>query len=58
MVQIDRNRRGRVVACYIRDNIRFNVKACLSNNIETIFINAMFPKTELIRLAVINKPPN
>ena len=46
----DRNRKGGGVACYIRNNICFNLKTCISNNIENIFIDPMFP--------IIHKPPN
>ena len=34
IVQNDKNRKGGGIACYIRNNICFNLKACLSNNIE------------------------
>ena len=34
IIRNDRNRKGGGVACYIRNNICFNLKTCLSNNIE------------------------
>ena len=34
IVQNDKNRKGGGIACYIRNNICFNLKARLSNNIE------------------------
>ena len=43
---------------YIRNNICFNLKICLSNNIENIFIDLLFPKTKPITIGVIYKPPN
>ena len=59
IVRNDRNRKGGGVACYIGNNICFNLKACLSNNIENIFIDLLFPKTKTITIGVIyNKPPN
>ena len=36
----------------------FNLKTCLSNNIENIFIDLLFPKTKPITVGVIYKPPN
>ena len=38
--------------------ICFNLKTCLSNNIENIFIDLLFPKTKPITVGVIHKPPN
>ena len=54
----DRNRKGGGVACYIRNNICFNLKTCLSRNIENIFINRLFPNTKPITIGVEYKPPN
>ena len=54
----DRNKKGRGAACYIRINICFNLKTCLSNNIENIFIDLLFPKTKPITVGVIYKPPD
>ena len=34
IVRNDRNTKGGDVACFIRNNICFNLKTCLSNNIE------------------------
>ena len=58
IVQNDRNRNGGGVACYIRNNICFNLKTCISNNIENIFIDLLFPKTKPITIGVIYKPLN
>ena len=58
IVRNDRNREGGGVACYIRNNICFNRKTCLSNNIENIFIDLLFPKTKPITIGVIYNPPN
>ena len=37
IVQNDKNRNSGGVACYIRNNICFNRKACISDNIEDKF---------------------
>ena len=42
----------------LRTTICFNLKTCLSNNIENIFIDLLFPKTRSITIGVIYKPPN
>ena len=39
-------------------NIYKHLKTCLSNNIENIFIDLLFPKTKPITVGVIYKPPN
>ena len=36
LTQSNRNRKGGVVACYVRDKICFNMKTCLSSSIEKI----------------------
>ena len=58
IVRSNRNRKGRGVACHIRNNICFNLKTCLSKNIENIFIDLLFPKTKLITIDVTYKSPN
>ena len=49
IVQSDRNRKGRGIACYIRKNICFNLKTCLSGNTENILIDLLFQKTKPIK---------
>ena len=51
----DRNRNGGGVACYIRNNICFNKKTCISDNIENIFIDLLFPKIKPISAGIIYK---
>ena len=58
IVRNDRNRNGGGVACYIRNNICFNRKNCLSDNIENIFIDLLFPKTKPISVGIVCKPPS
>ena len=53
-----RNRINRGVACYIRNNICFNRKACTSDNVENIFIDILFPKTKPISVGIIYKSPS
>ena len=58
IVRNDRNRNGGGVACYIRNNICFNKKTCISDNIENIFTDLLFPKTKSISVGIIYKPPS
>ena len=58
IVRNDRNRKGGGIACYIRNNICFNRKACISDNIENIFNDLLFPKTKPISVGIIYKPPS
>ena len=54
----DGNRKGGGVACYIRSDVCFNLKTCLFNNIENIFIDQLFLKTKPVTVGVMYKPPN
>ena len=56
IVRNDRNRNGGGVACYIRNNNYFNMKTCISDNIENILIDLLFPKTKPISVGIIYKP--
>ena len=47
----DRNRKGRGVVCYIRNNICFNRKAGISDNIEK-------SKSKPISVGIIYSPPS
>ena len=59
IVRNDRNRKGRGVACYIRSNICYSRKTCLSDNLENIFIDLLFPKTKpFCILGIFYKPPS
>ena len=53
IVRNDRNRNGGGVACYIRNKICFNRKTYISENIENIFIDLLFPKTKPVSVGII-----
>ena len=57
IVRNNRNRNGGGLACYILNNICFNKKACIFDNIENIFIDLLFPKTKSISVGIMYKPP-
>ena len=48
----DRDRMGGGVACYIRSNICYLRKTCLSGSLENISINILFPKPKLISVGI------
>ena len=54
----DRNRRGGGVACYIRNNLSYNIKENFSDEIENLFLDIMLPKTKPILLGVVYRPPD
>ena len=49
---------GGGVACYIRSNIYYSRKTCLSDKLENIFIGLLFPKTKPISVDIFYKPPS
>ena len=57
LVLNDRNKKGGDLACYIRRNICYSRKRCLSYNLENIFIDLLFPKAKPIFIGIIFKPP-
>ena len=58
IVRNDRNKNDGDVACYIRNNICYNRKTCICDNIENISINLLFPKAKPISIGIIYKKPN
>ena len=58
LIRYDRDRRGGGVAYYVKNNICYTVKNGISNGIENIFLDLLFPKTKPISIGIIYKPPN
>ena len=58
VLRCDRNRNGVGVACYIREDIGFDVKSCLSNDIEHIFFDVLLLKTKPFSVGIFYRPPN
>ena len=54
----DRNRKGGGVACYIRNDISFNIRENFSNEIENIFLDILLPKTKPILIGIVYRPPD
>ena len=58
LVRSDRNRHGGGVACYIRNDISFDVRGDFSNEIENIFLDIFLPKTKPILIGILYRPPD
>ena len=53
-----RNRHGGGVACYIRNDVSYNVKSYFSKDIENIFCELLLPNIKPIVVGTIYRSPN
>ena len=58
LIRSDRNREGGGIACYIKTIISFNYHRSLSENFENILIDILLPKSKLVTLGIIYRPPD
>ena len=58
LLRCDRNRHGGGVACYIRNDLSYNVKSYFPKDIENIFFELLLPNTKPIVVGTIYHPPN
>ena len=58
LIRNDRNRNGGGVACYVRDDINFNIRDELVDEMESIFFDILLPKSKPILIGVLYRPPN
>jgi len=58
LIRNDRNRNGGGVACYVREDIHFNIREELSDEIESIFFDILLPKSKPILVGVLYRPAN
>ena len=58
LIRKDRCRNGGGVACYIRNDIHFNIREELTDEMESIFFDILLPKSKPILIGVIYRPPN
>ena len=54
----DRNRKGGGVACFIKDDLSYNIREKFSDEIESIVLDIMLPKTKPILIGVVYRPPD
>ena len=53
LIRSDRNRHGGGVACYVNNNVSFNIRSDFSTDIENIFIDILLPKTKPLLLGIL-----
>ena len=58
IVRNDRNKMCGGVACYIRNDLCFNIKNIFSNSIKHFFFEILIPKVKSIVIGIIYRPPN
>ena len=46
------------MACYVRNDISFNIRENFSNKIESIFVDILLPKTKPILIGIVYRPPD
>ena len=54
----DRNRHGSVVACYIRNDLNYNILSVFPREIESVFFEILLPNSKPITVGTIYRPPN
>ena len=58
IIRCDRNRNRGGVACYVRQDVCFNLRGTAMGDIKSIFSDILFPKTKLIFERIIYRLPN
>ena len=58
LLSCDRNRHGRGVACYIRNDLSYKFKSYFPKDIENIFSELFLPNTKPTVVGTIYRPPN
>ena len=58
IIRNHRNRNGGGVACYIRNDLCFDIKNIFSNSIELVFFEILIPKVKPVAIGIFYRPPN
>ena len=58
IIRNDRDRNCGGVACYIRNDLCFNIKNIFSNSIEHVFFEILVPKVKLMATGIFYRTPN
>ena len=58
IIRCDRNRHGGGVACYIRNDLSYNIISVLPTEIESVFFEILLPNSKPITVGTIYRPPN
>ena len=58
ILRCDRNRHGGGVACYIRNDLSYNIISVFPSEIESVFFEILLPNSKPITVETIYRPPN
>ena len=58
ILRCDRNRHGGGVACYIRNDLSYNILSAFPREIESVFFEILLPNSKPITVGTIYRPPN
>ena len=58
IIRCDRNRHRGGVACYIRNDLSYNIISVLPTEIESVFFEILLPNSKPIAVGTIYRPPN
>ena len=58
LIRSDRNRRGGSVACYIKKDRHYYVRANCRTNFENIFLDLLLPNSKPILIGILYRPPD
>ena len=58
LIRNDRNRNGGGVACYVRNDIHFNIRDEFIDEMGSIFFDILLPKSKPILVGFLYRPPN
>ena len=58
LIRSDRNRQGDGVACFIKNDLSYNMKSFLPSEIENIFLEIFLPHSKPLLVGTIYRPPS
>ena len=58
ILRCNRNRHGGGVACYIRNDLSYNILSVFPREIESVFFEILLPNSKPITVGTIYRPPN
>ena len=58
IIRCDRNRHGGGVACYIRNDLSYNILSVFPREIESVFFEILLPNSKPITVGTIYSPAN
>ena len=58
ILRCDRNRHGGDVACYIRNDLSYNIKYIFPREVESVFFGILLLNSKPITVGTIYRPPN